>query len=138
MNLPVLGQQKRAMRSFHDYDLPRRYFPGRHSMSTHVTSIVLDLHCATASRIPRIPLLLGNKLAANLLGTLTGRTLLVINSREIIWDGFVKLFTLIHHREHHPDVHFELLFALQRYPGVVQGLESPPECFDRRIVSLQG
>lgn len=124
------------MRSFHDYDLPGRYFPGGHGMSTHVTSIVLDLHCVAASRIPRISFLLGNKLAAILHGTLTGRTLLVINSREIVRDSFVELFTLIHHREHHPDVHLELLLALQRYPGVVQGPKSPSERLDRRVVSL--
>jgi len=136
LNLPVLRQQKRAMRSFHDYDLPRRYFPGRHGMSTHVTSVVLDLHCATTSRISRIPLLFEDKLAAILLGTLTGQTLLVINSGEIVRGRFVELFALIHHREHHPDVRLELLFALQRYPGVVQSLESSSERLDRRIMFL--
>lgn len=70
LDSPVLCQQKCAMRSFHDYDLSGRYLPGRHGMSTHVTSAVLDLHGATACGISKIPLLFGDKLAAILLGTL--------------------------------------------------------------------
>lgn len=70
LDSPVLCQQKCAMWSFHDYDLPGHYLPGRHGVSTHVTSAVLDLHGATASGISRISLFLGDKLATILLGTL--------------------------------------------------------------------
>lgn len=42
--IPVLRQERRAMRSFHDHDLARRYLPGRHGVSTHVAPVILDLH----------------------------------------------------------------------------------------------
>lgn len=71
-----------------------------------------------------------------LLDTLIG-LLDTLDLCRILRGGFVQLFALVHHREHHPDVHLELLLALQRYLGVVQGLESPSERLDRLVVPLQ-
>lgn len=136
-NSPVLCQQKRAMRSFHDYDLPGRYFSGRHGVSSHITSIVPDIHRLAAGGIKRIPLFLENEAAVTLFRLLHTRLRLVVHSQRILLGGFVETFALVHYREHHSDVRLELLLALQRYSGVVESFESPFEGINRFVVSLQ-
>lgn len=128
------------MGPFHDHDLPGRNLLGRHGVSTHIAPVVLDLHRAATSGIQWIPLPLRDESAVILLGVQTG-LLLEVNTRInrlILRGGFVELFALVHHCEHHPDVRLELLLALRRYPRVVQSLKSMPKRLDCLVVPLQG
>jgi len=109
--IPILRQERCAMRSFHDHDFSGSYQPGRHGVSAYVTSVVLDLHWAAASRIQRIPSFFGDESAVVLLGRPT-RLLLHVDSRSILRGSLVEPFALVHHGEHHPDIHLELLFTL--------------------------